>query len=160
MTVSKNSTGDTAVSKSSARSAETVKHGALVFDIKRYAINDGPGIRVTLFFKGCSLACTWCHNPESISPQVQKMYSAGKCIGCGRCYKVCPREVFELVEREGLDLASDADWDDDDDDDDGFADDTSMVMNLMNALDCIGCQACSKVCPKDCLSHEPQDLAA
>ncbi len=84
----------------------------------------------------------------------------GKCIGCGRCYKVCPREVFELVEREGLDLASDADWDDDDDDDDGFADDTSMVMNLMNALDCIGCQACSKVCPKDCLSHEPQDLAA
>ena len=45
----------------------------LVFDIKRYAINDGPGIRVTIFLKGCPLACRWCHNPESISPGVQKM---------------------------------------------------------------------------------------
>ncbi len=71
------------------------------------------------------------------------------CIGCGRCYKVCPRDVFELVEREvGEDL--------DDDDDDGFSDDTSMVMAIANAMDCIGCQACAKVCPKDCQTHEPQ----
>ena len=70
------------------------------------------------------------------------------CIGCGRCYKVCPRDVFELVERE-ID-------EDLDDDDDGFSDDTSMVMAISNALDCIGCQACAKVCPKDCQTHEPQ----
>ena len=75
------------------------------------------------------------------------------CIGCGRCYKVCPRDVFELIERE-------ADDDYDDDDDDGFSDDTSMVMSLSNAMDCIGCQACSKVCPKDCHSHSPQPQAA
>lgn len=68
------------------------------------------------------------------------------CIGCGRCYKVCPRDVFELVEREV----------DEDDDDDGFSDDTSMVMAIANAMDCIGCQACVKVCPKDCQTHEPQ----
>lgn len=84
----------------------------------------------------------------------------GKCIGCGRCYKVCPRDVFELVDREDLDLESDDDWDDDDDDDDGFSDDTSMVMSLANLLDCIGCQACSRVCPKNCLSHEPASAAA
>ncbi len=75
------------------------------------------------------------------------------CIGCGRCYKVCPRDVFELVERE-------VDDDYDDDDDDGFSDDTAMVMAIANALDCIGCEACSRVCPKDCHTHEPQTAAA
>ncbi len=79
------------------------------------------------------------------------------CIGCGRCFKVCPRDVFELVDREDLDLDEDEDWDDDDD---GFSDDTSMVMSLKDMLDCIGCQACSRVCPKKCLSHEPAPVAA
>jgi len=78
-----------------------------------------------------------------------------RCIGCGRCYKVCPRDVFELADREDLDLD-----DEDLDDDDGFSDDTSMVMSLKNQLDCIGCEACSRVCPKGCLTHEPQSLAA
>ncbi|MEY6433344.1 ferredoxin III, nif-specific [Thioalkalicoccus limnaeus] len=76
-----------------------------------------------------------------------------RCIGCGRCYKVCPRDVFELVDREDLEL-------DDLDDDDGFSDDTSMVMSVKDLLDCIGCQACSRVCPKGCLSHAPHALAA
>lgn len=84
----------------------------------------------------------------------------GNCIGCGRCFKVCPRDVFELVDREDPDLDLDADDDDDYDDDDGFSDDTSMVMSLKNLLDCIGCQACSRVCPKNCLSHEPAPIAA
>jgi Nif-specific ferredoxin III len=74
------------------------------------------------------------------------------CIGCGRCYKVCPRDVFELVERE-----FDEELDEDDDD---FSDDSSMVMAINNAMDCIGCQACAKVCPKDCQTHEPQPEAA
>lgn len=72
------------------------------------------------------------------------------CIGCGRCFKVCSRNVFELVERE-----CDDDFDDDDDDDD-----TVMVMTLVNAADCIGCEACSKVCPRKCHSHSPQPAAA
>ena len=80
------------------------------------------------------------------------------CIGCGRCFKVCPRDVFEIVDREDLDLGLDED--DDYDDDDGFSDDTSMVMSLKDMLDCIGCQACSRVCPKKCLSHEPAPAAA
>lgn len=76
------------------------------------------------------------------------------CIGCGRCYKVCPRDVFELIDREDLEL-------DELDSDDEFDDEApGMVMNIANALDCIGCQSCSRVCPKSCLSHEPQALAA
>jgi Nif-specific ferredoxin III len=77
------------------------------------------------------------------------------CIGCGRCYKVCPRDVFELVDRDDLDLEEIEDEGDDD-----FDEAPGMVMNLKDALDCIGCQACSRVCPKKCLSHEPLAAAA
>ncbi len=76
------------------------------------------------------------------------------CIGCGRCYKVCPRDVFELIDRDDLDL------DDMESDDDDFDEAPGMVMNLKDLLDCIGCQACSRVCPKNCLSHEAQVIAA
>jgi Nif-specific ferredoxin III len=82
------------------------------------------------------------------------------CIGCGRCFKVCPRDVFDLVEREDLvGLEADEYEDDDeygDDDDDGFSDDTAMVMSLKDAMDCIGCGSCARICPKNCFTHEPQ----
>ena len=70
---------------------------ALIFDIKRYAINDGPGIRTTIFLKGCPLRCVWCHNPESWSPQPQKLYKKTKCIGCRSCVEVCPQQALELT---------------------------------------------------------------
>ena len=62
----------------------------LIFDIKRYAINDGPGIRTTIFMKGCPLRCVWCHNPESQRPQRQRLFKEQKCIGCLSCVEVCP----------------------------------------------------------------------
>ncbi|WP_291992832.1 ferredoxin III, nif-specific [Candidatus Accumulibacter sp. ACC003] len=65
-------------------------------------------------------------------------------IGCGRCYKVCPRNVLDLVERE-LDAEDDGDNEDD----------NMMVMALANAMDCIGCGACGRVCPKDCYTYAP-----
>lgn len=68
----------------------------MVFDIKRYSINDGPGIRITIFFKGCPLSCPWCHNPEGIWPGKQKMYTRAKCLGCGECIKVCPENAIHL----------------------------------------------------------------
>ncbi|MCK4507453.1 MAG: glycyl-radical enzyme activating protein [Desulfuromonadales bacterium] len=71
--------------------------GGLVFDIKRYSINDGPGIRVTIFLKGCPLNCQWCHNPESISPKIQKLFTASKCIGCEACCRVCPVQACRLT---------------------------------------------------------------
>lgn len=73
----------------------------LIFDIKKFAINDGPGIRLTVFFKGCTLACQWCHNPESISSKVQKMYNAAKCIGTQSCIEVCPNDALILT-KDGI----------------------------------------------------------
>lgn len=69
----------------------------LIFDIKRYAINDGPGIRITIFIKGCPLSCKWCHNPESQSPSAQKLYTETKCIGAQECVKVCPEDALTLT---------------------------------------------------------------
>ncbi len=68
----------------------------LIFDIKRYAINDGPGIRIAVYFKGCPLKCAWCHNPESQSAKVQKLYTANKCIGAQDCIEVCPEDALFL----------------------------------------------------------------
>jgi len=70
----------------------------LVFDIKKYAIHDGPGIRTTVFFKGCPLQCLWCHNPESWRGQVELGFRKGRCVGCGQCVEACPHEAISLVE--------------------------------------------------------------
>jgi pyruvate formate lyase activating enzyme len=69
----------------------------LIFDIKRYAINDGPGIRITIFFKGCPLSCRWCHNPESQLAAQQKFYTASRCIGARDCIEICPNDALSLT---------------------------------------------------------------
>lgn len=69
----------------------------LIFDIRRYSINDGPGIRITIFMKGCPLKCKWCHNPESQSSKVQKLYTASKCIGAQDCINICPEDALTLT---------------------------------------------------------------
>lgn len=61
-----------------------------VFNIQKFCINDGPGIRTTVFLKGCPLSCIWCHNPESKQAKPEIMYDAKKCIMCGKCAAVCP----------------------------------------------------------------------
>ncbi|MDL2220992.1 glycyl-radical enzyme activating protein [Parabacteroides sp. OttesenSCG-928-N08] len=91
----------------------------LLFDIKRYAINDGPGIRITLFLKGCPLSCLWCHNPESISPKQQKLYAKRRCIGCSSCVDSCPNGALQLTQ-EGV---------------------------ITDATRCTLCGRCAEVCP-------------
>ncbi|MFM2481684.1 ferredoxin III, nif-specific [Celerinatantimonas sp. YJH-8] len=78
---------------------------------------------------------------RSWEPQFIRSLNTAECIGCGRCYKVCGRNVFELVEYEGED---DDEWDDDS---------VRMVMELADAGDCVGCGACERVCPKACHQH-------
>lgn len=65
-----------------------MKH--LITDIQRFSLSDGPGIRTTVFFKGCNLRCAWCHNPETLAFEQDLMHYQNKCIGCGKCLTVCP----------------------------------------------------------------------
>jgi pyruvate formate lyase activating enzyme len=65
-----------------------------IFDIKRFSIHDGPGIRTTVFFKGCPLICSWCHNPESQSAESEPMFRESRCIRCGACVEACAQEAI------------------------------------------------------------------
>lgn len=73
---------------------------ARIFEIKRFAVHDGDGIRTTVFLKGCPLKCVWCHNPEGISFLPQLAYYQDKCIGCEECVSVCPQQAH--TENNGM----------------------------------------------------------
>lgn len=72
----------------------------IIANIQRFCVHDGPGVRTTVFFKGCPLKCAWCHNPETQSPEKEEMYYKSKCIGCGQCAIECPTGARETVGRE------------------------------------------------------------
>lgn len=96
----------------------------LVFDIQRFCVNDGPGIRSTVYLKGCPLTCPWCHNPESNLPQPQLAFTKDRCTGCGACARTCPHGVHRLAE-------------------DG--------SHMVDFAVCKACGACVAACPNDAL---------
>jgi pyruvate formate lyase activating enzyme len=71
----------------------------VVFNVQKYSLHDGPGIRTTVFLKGCPLNCSWCHNPESISPQCEMVVMENRCIECGECRRACPQALGAAGER-------------------------------------------------------------
>jgi glycyl-radical enzyme activating protein len=95
-----------------------------LFNIQRFSIHDGPGVRTTVFFKGCNIRCKWCHNPESISIDNQIEFYPEKCIGCGACFQVCPNGVHFIDENQ---------------------------EHRLNRIKCNGCLLCTETCYSNAL---------
>ena len=92
-----------------------------LFNIQRFSLHDGPGIRTTVFFKGCNLSCAWCHNPESFSPAPQLSVDTVHCTSCGMCEKTCPHGAHTINPQTG--------------------------EHLFHMEKCVLCGACIKACP-------------
>lgn len=75
-----------------------MSEAGVIFDIQRSSLHDGPGIRTTVFLKGCPLECAWCHNPEAVSPSPQLFFFAERCRLCGACARVCPNGVHRIAD--------------------------------------------------------------
>jgi pyruvate formate lyase activating enzyme len=76
--------------------ANSTEVSGTIFKIKRFSVHDGPGIRTSVFLKGCPLNCIWCHSPEGISQDITIWYDKSLCIACGECVKACPNEALTL----------------------------------------------------------------
>jgi pyruvate formate lyase activating enzyme len=94
-----------------------------ILNLQRLSTEDGPGIRTTVFFKGCPLACAWCHNPEAISPRLQTQWFAERCLGCRTCVKTCPNGCLQMA-------------------------DAGLVKDRSR---CDACGACAQACPAGAL---------
>lgn len=76
-----------------------MQQDGVVFDIQKFSVHDGPGIRTTVFLKGCPLRCLWCHNPESQTILPEIFFTSEKCAGCGKCAAVCPQHCHSLTDQ-------------------------------------------------------------
>jgi len=103
---------------------------ANIFEIKRFAVHDGDGIRTTVFFKGCPLRCIWCHNPEGLSAKPQLAYYAHKCVGCGECARVCPSQAHIMTNQ----------------------------AHVYDRHLCIGCGKCAEACLGDALTFYGKEM--
>jgi pyruvate formate lyase activating enzyme len=83
---------------SAERCAAVVEPAGYIYDIMRYSLHDGPGIRTAVFFKGCPLRCWWCHNPESQASKPELIHFAERCLSCGDCIPVCPEGAIQWVD--------------------------------------------------------------
>ena len=102
----------------------------IIFNIQRYSIHDGPGIRTVVFLKGCPLHCPWCSNPESQNGNIQITWDERKCIHCKKCISVCPIQALSTSIKDGREIIS------------------------VDHEACIGCMKCTRECPESALSYE------
>ena len=98
----------------------------VVFNIQKFSVNDGPGIRIVVFFKGCPLSCQWCSNPESQSTKVQILWDTKKCVHCLHCIDTCQKDAIKEENNE---------------------------IHIDHKA-CIGCLKCEQECPQHALKHE------
>ena len=103
-----------------------------VFQIQRFSLYDGPGVRTVVFLKGCPLRCVWCHNPEGISPRPQILYNPSKCIGCMDCVSACPHGCHQ----------------------------SDNGKHLFDRTSCTGCGACAQNCCTGSLSLAGTEMTA
>ena len=97
----------------------------MIFDISRFCLHDGPGIRTAVFLKGCPLRCAWCHNPEGLSPSSELFYNAAACTACGSCVRACRQGCHALDEG----------------------------VHTFERKNCVSCGACAAACPTGALER-------
>lgn len=102
-----------------------IERKAMVFNIQKYNMYDGPGVRTLVFFKGCPLRCKWCSNPESQHSRFEVLFKKDVCVHCGRCVPVCPQGIHQMRGAEHL---------------------------VDRSKECIHCGACAQVCPEAALA--------
>jgi pyruvate formate lyase activating enzyme len=124
-----------AMAAAESQSAFDWDRRGLVFDIRRFSTHDGPGIRTTVFTKGCPLRCLWCQNPEGIELRRQLFYFRDKCIGCGTCIANCPQQA---ISRET------------------GSDGSKIVINRAR---CNQCGICTDVCPPQALQFDSREMS-
>lgn len=104
---------------------------ALIFNIQKFSLNDGPGIRTVVFFKGCPLRCAWCSNPESQSFKKQILWDDAKCVRCGACVSACPEGAISLAD-----------------------------ANIrIDGARCTGCETCVSACPSAALEADSRFMS-
>ena len=102
-----------------------------IINIQKFCVDDGPGIRTTVFLKGCPLRCIWCHNPESQAKENEILYDGKKCINCGKCIQICSQNCHTVEQ-----------------------------SHQFKRNKCIGCGACAKICPTHALELCVQTMSA